>query len=79
MALQSKEDLKWFYAEAMRVPHTMDIQLRVALRAHEGWVKVLNFTYDGLIETNLPTRRQILENIQHNVTLQLAELTLEET
>lgn len=79
MATQSNDLPKWVYAEAMRDHNTMNIQLRVAVRAHEGWVKVMDFTNDGWTQTNLPTRRQILENIQHTITVQLAELTLEET
>lgn len=70
---------KWFFAEAVRRPDTLDINLRVALRSHDGWVKVLDLTQDGWASTDRPTRRQLLENMQHNITLQLAELTLEET
>lgn len=79
MAMQSKDDPKWVYSEAIRRPDTLDVKLRVAIRAHEGWIKVLDLNQDGWMSTELPTRRQVLENIQEQITIQLAELTLEET
>jgi len=78
MALQSKDDPKWFYAEAMRRPDTLDIKLRVAVRGHEGWVKVMDLDQNMWETSNLPTCRQVLENIQETITLELAKLTLEE-
>jgi hypothetical protein len=53
--------------------------MRVAILANDGWVKVLNIANDGWVSDDLPTRRQILENIQENITIELAKLTLEET
>ena len=77
--MPSKDDPKWFFAEAMRAPDTMDMYLRVAIRGHEGWIKVLDLVQDGWSSAALPTRRQLLENMQENITLELAKLTLEET
>lgn len=78
MAMQNDTN-RWIFAEAFRHPDSMDIQMRAAIKSVDGWVKVLDLMQDGFNSTSLPTRRQLLENIQHNVTLQLAELTLEET
>lgn len=79
MAMLSKDDPKWFFAEAMRRPDTLDVNLRVAIRAHEGWIKVMDLIQDGWMTTELPTRRQVLENIRETITIELAKLTLEET
>ena len=70
---------EWIYAEAMRRPDTLDVNLRVAIRAHEGWIKVMDLIQDGWMTTELPTRRQVLENIRETITIELAKLTLEET
>lgn len=70
---------KWCFAEAVRSANSFDINLRVAVRAHDGWIKVLDFVQDGWTSTNLPTRRKLLENMQENIALELAKLTLEET
>ena len=79
MGTLSKDDPKWFFAEAMRRPDTLDVNLRVAIRAHEGWIKVMDLIQDGWMTTELPTRRQVLENMRDNIALELAKLTLEET
>lgn len=79
MAMPNKDDPKWFFAEAMRAPHSMDMVIRVAIRGHEGWVKVLDLVQDGWSSASLPTQRQILENIQETTAIELAKLTLEET
>jgi len=79
MALQSKDDIKWVYSEATRAPDTLDIKMRVGIRAHDGWIVVLDLIHGGWLATGLPTRRQMLENMQQNITLELAKLTLEET
>ena len=77
MVTQNKPD--WIYAEAMREASSLDMKMRVAVRANTGWVKVLDLTLDGWMQVMEPTRRQILENIQENITIELAKLTLEET
>ena len=77
MATQNKPE--WVYAEALRDHNSLDIKLRVALRADDGWVKVLDITTDGWTQDVPPTRRQMLENIKENITIELAKLTLEET
>jgi len=79
MAMLNKPEPHWTFSEALRDPHTMNMKMRVAIRSVNGWVKVLDLTTDGWNQAMLPTRRQILENIQYNTTIQLAELTLEET
>ena len=79
MGTLSKDDPKWFFAEAMRRPDTLDIKLRVAIRAHEGWIKVMDLDQNMWETSNLPTRRQVLENIRETITIELAKLTLEET
>lgn len=69
---------RWVHVESVRRPDVLGINLRVAIRAHEGWIPVLDFMHDELSETELPTSRQVLENIQETVAIALAKLTLEE-
>jgi hypothetical protein len=79
MATPSKPEPHWVFSEAIHEVHTLDMKMRVAIRSDNGWVKVLDLTTDGWTQAIHPTKRQILENIHHNITIQLAELTLEET
>jgi hypothetical protein len=79
MAMQNNPEEKWVHVEASRDHHTFDIKMRIAVRSDNGWVKVLDLTTDGWTQAMHPTKRQILEDIQRNITIQLAELTLEET
>jgi hypothetical protein len=79
MAMQSNPRTDWVHIESIRDPSSFDIKMRVAILANDGWVKVLNIANDGWVSDDLPTRRQILENIQENITIELAKLTLEET
>lgn len=79
MATLNKPESHWVFSESLREPNTLDIKMRLAIRADNGWVKVLDLTTDGWNQAMLPTRRQILENIHENITIELAKLTLEET
>ena len=79
MATLNKPESHWVFSESLREPNTLDIKMRLAIRSDNGWVKVLDLTTGGWDQAMLPTRRQILENIQYNTTIELAKLTLEET
>jgi hypothetical protein len=79
MAMLNNPEEKWVHVEASRDHHTFDIKMRIAVRSSDGWIQVLDIANDGWVSDSPPSRRQILENIHHNITIQLAELTLEET
>lgn len=53
----------------------------LAVRARDGWVRLLHIPLDMWMNegTLYATRRQLLEELQTNITLELAKVTLEET
>jgi hypothetical protein len=78
MATPNNFEKRWAVVEEIRAVNSLDVRFRIAVRALDGWVHVMDITNAGYVATVPPTRRRVLEDIQRNITMQLAELTLEE-
>ena len=78
MATLNNFEKRWAVVEETRDVDSLDIHFRIAVRTLDGWVRVMDITNAGFVSEVPPTRRRVLEDIQRNITMQLAELTLEE-
>lgn len=83
MAMLNNPMPYWLVAEQREDFRTMKHDVKVAIRCREGYVHVLNVPVDLDFmghRMHLPlTKRELLEEIHENITVQLARLTLEET